>query len=232
MIQVYILQLPAPDQVQPDPEMLLSYLPPAARLRIKDRLSLSSRVQTLAGEVLARYAIARYTGDTAREVSLIFGEKGKPHPESHPGIYFNISHSGVYVVCAVGEVETGIDVERIRTVNLRVARRYFSDQEIHDLEALSGDEQMAYFITLWTIKESYLKAVGRGLTQNLNSFTVVRKDEVFVLTGNAEAEEYSVRLLPVSDAYRMAVCFPGRHEVADPRPVGLEEILQAIPKYI
>jgi len=232
MIQVFVLQLEEAHYSPEFQEMLLQYLPEAGRLRVKDRQNLNSKLQTIAGELLARHSVGQYLGKSDQEINLIFGEKGKPHIGNLKDVHYNISHSGHYVVCAVSSKELGIDVERIRKVNLRIAERFFSPSEIHDLMAVEEENRMLYFITLWTIKESYLKAIGRGLTQHLNSFTIVRNGESYLLTGNEEAETYSIETHKLDHEYMMAVCAPLPYSPYDIRHVSLDDIIKTLPNYI
>jgi len=232
MIQVFVLQL---EEAQYSPEFqdsLLQYLPEAGKLRVRDRQNLTSKLQTVSGELLARYSVGQYLSKPNQEINLIFGEKGKPHIGNLSDVHFNISHSGHYVVCAVAPSEIGIDVERIRKVNLRVAERFFSPSEIHDLMACEEENRMQYFITLWTIKESYLKAIGRGLTQHLNSFTIVKNGESYLLTGNEEAETYGIETQQLNHEYMMAVCAPLPYSPSDTRHITLNEITKSLPIYI
>jgi len=232
MIQVFVMQT---EENQYSPEFqgkLLQYLPEAGKLRVKDRLNKTSKLQTIAGELLARYSVGQYLGKPDQEINLVFGEKGKPHIGNLRDVHFNISHSGHYIVCAVAPEEIGIDVERIRKVNLRIAERFFSPSEINDLMALEEEYRMHYFITLWTIKESYLKAIGRGLTQHLNSFTIVKNGESYLLTGNDEAETYGIENQQLDHDYMMAVCAPLPYSPSDIRHVSLNDILNTLPIYI
>lgn len=232
MIQVFVLQL---EEAQYSPEFqetLLQYLPEAGRLRVQDRLNLTSKLQTVAGELLARYSVGHFLGKPDQQINLVFGEKGKPHIGNLTDVHYNISHSGHYVVCAVAPSEIGIDVERIRKVNLRIAERFFSPSEIQDLLACEEETRMQYFITLWTIKESYLKAVGRGLTQHLNSFTIVKNGESYLLTGNSEAETYGIENQQLNHEYMMAICAPLPYSPSDIRHVSLNDILKTLPRYI
>jgi len=232
MIQVIVLQT---EEAQYSPEFqetLLQYLPEAGRLRVKDRQNRTSKLQTVAGELLARYSVGQYLGKPDQEINLVFGEKGKPHIGNLEGVHFNISHSGHYIVCAVAPEEIGIDVERIRKVNLRIAERFFSPFEINDLMALEEEYRMHYFITLWTIKESYLKAIGRGLTQHLNSFTIIRKGDSYLLTGNKEAEGFGIETLQLNHEYMMEVCAPLPFSPFYTRHVTLNDITTILPKYI
>ncbi len=232
MIKIFILPLDETDYAPEYLDMLLQYLPEAGKLRVKDRLNLTSRLQTIAGELLARYAVGQFTGKQDQPLRLAYGPKGKPHFENLPEVHFNISHSGHYVVCAASETEVGIDVERVRKVNLRVAERFFSEAEIADLMASKEEDRVQYFITLWTLKESYLKAVGRGLTQHLNSFTVIHHDDIYLLTGNKEAEGYGLEANRLNDLYTLAVCAPLPYSPSEISYVKLKEIIKTLPKYI
>lgn len=232
MIKVIVLQLEEADYSPEFQDLLLQYLPEAGKLRVRDRLNNTSKLQTVAGELLARYSVGRYLGNPEQEITLVFGEKGKPHIGNLADIHFNISHSGYYVVCAVTTQELGIDVERIRKVDLRIAERFFSASEIHDLMEQDVNNRMHYFITLWTIKESYLKAIGRGLTQHLNSFTIRKNDDSYLLTGNQEAEGYGIETHQLNHEFMMAVCAPLPYSPSDISYVTLKDIIFNLPKYI
>jgi 4'-phosphopantetheinyl transferase len=201
-------------------------------MRERARQHLKSKLQTVSGELLARYAVGQFLNKPDQHIELLFGENGKPHIGNLPDVHFNISHSGNYVVCAVAHTEVGIDVERIREVNLRIAERFFSPSEIDDLMAYEKDSRMQYFITLWTIKESFLKAIGRGLTQHLNSFTIVKNGESFLLTGNKEAESYAIETQQLNHEYRMAVCAALPYSPARISFLTLNDLLKTLPKYI
>jgi 4'-phosphopantetheinyl transferase len=232
MIKVFTLQLEEAQYLPEYQGALLQYLPEAGRLRVRDRMNPTSKLHTVSGELLARYSVGKFIGNPDHEIVLRFGEKGKPHIENLENLHFNISHSGHYVVCAVATTELGIDVERVRKVNLRVAERFFSEKEITDLMSLSEDNRMHYFITLWTIKESYLKAIGRGLTQHLNSFTIIKSDDSYLLTGNEEAQGYGIETHQLSNDYLMAVCAPLPYTPSEIKHVTLDEIIRSLPKYI
>jgi 4'-phosphopantetheinyl transferase len=81
-------------------------------------------------------------------------------------IDFNISHSCEYVVCAFTDSgRVGIDLERIRPLDLSEMDRYLTAKELEDIRRASDASRELY--RLWTRKESILKADGRGLAVNL-----------------------------------------------------------------
>lgn len=85
---------------------------------------------------------------------------------------FNLSHSGDCVVLVFSRAGTaGVDVEPVNRprVNLGIARRYFSRQEVSALESLPTDSQQLRFLMLWTLKEASSKALGGSLGPALRS---------------------------------------------------------------
>jgi len=232
MITVFVVRLEEDNYTPEFMDILLQFLPAAGKARVRDRLSNTSKLHTVAGELLARYSVGQYIGNPRQDIHLIFGDKGKPHIGNLQNVHYNISHSGHYVVCAVAPYEIGIDVERVRKVNLRIAERFFSESEISDLTARDEEERMHYFITLWTIKESYLKAIGRGLTQHLNSFTIINNGVSYLLTGNEEAEGYGIETHELSAEYLMAVCAPLPYSPSEIKHISLKDIINSVPKYI
>ena len=92
---------------------------------------------------------------------------GKPYFEKG-GIYFNISHSGGLQAVAVGDCEVGVDLEKLREVDLRVARR-FTEREY---DYVMGCDREYRFVEVWTKKEAYLKYKGTGISGGFKSFDV------------------------------------------------------------
>lgn len=60
---------------------------------------------------------------------------------------------------------------------LRNSFAFFSDEEVEDLNTRSLVGKIDYFYDLWTLKESYIKAIGKGLSIPLNSFTIKKNKE-------------------------------------------------------
>lgn len=95
---------------------------------------------------------------------------GKPYVFGKKDFFYNISHSGRYVVLAWGNSEVGVDVQRqgADTKVAAIAKRFFTSDE---KELLLREPQR--FFEIWTKKESYLKYIGKGLYQELGSFSVL-----------------------------------------------------------
>jgi len=102
------------------------------------------------------------------ESDISFGPNGKPYiPNSNK--YFNLSHSGNYSVLAVSDKDVGVDIEKIDEKHLKVADKIFDKEEI----SWMNEDPLYRFHHLWTLKESYLKLIGKGLTVSPSSFSMI-----------------------------------------------------------
>ena len=119
---------------------------------------------------LLQYALVQ-AGVPAHAQRFTENPWGKPALADREAPQFSLSHGGTWAVCAVGESPLGVDVELPRCT-MAVARRYFHAQELKGLEALPPQEQRDRLCRLWTGKESFVKALGRGLTLPLDSFQI------------------------------------------------------------
>ena len=108
---------------------------------------------------------------------------GKPILEDNTQIHFSLSHSGIWAVCAVSDGPVGVDVEQPRC-SMAVARRHFCPDELQFLLQLPPEEQSAALNRLWTAKEAFVKAMGRGLTVPLDSFFVRLTPNAAILEQN------------------------------------------------
>ena len=130
-----------------------------------------------AAHALLRTVLSRY-GDLSphkwRFQTNRFGKPSLVDSQAAKGaLAFNLSHTAGLVACAVTSgSRIGIDVEQCDRVNdcLALASHYFTPDECALLSACSREQLNTRFIELWTLKESYIKAVGVGLTLPLNAF--------------------------------------------------------------
>ena len=111
--------------------------------------------------------------------NVIIGKNGKPECE---GVYFNLSHSIDMVLCAVSDTPVGCDIEKVTDAPMEVAEHYFSEMECRYISTApnSADADRRFF-RLWTIKESYMKMTGEGMSLsperieiNIDELTVMR----------------------------------------------------------
>lgn len=108
---------------------------------------------------------------------IVKGEHGKPYLKDFPHINYNISHTDGLVACGIGDRQLGIDVERIRPFRNTILRKVFSDAEKRHMDEIPESERSQYFFRIWTLKESYLKASGLGITVPLTTISFEWKKE-------------------------------------------------------
>ena len=123
----------------------------------------SDKRLSLGAELLLMNAFKDFCIDY-KSAELVFGENEKPYLKNNE-IFFNLSHSGKYAVCAVCENEVGVDIEQIENAEFKIAEKVFTESELKRIN-YSDDENLRKeeFIRLWTLKESYMKYCGRGLS--------------------------------------------------------------------
>lgn len=205
MLDTYILKIDR-NIDKDDFDRLLSWVSEEKKERIHRFHRFEDAQRTLLGDVLARYAICKRLG--IRNMDWVFGtnEYGKPVLYGANGIHFNISHSGNWVVCAVDDTAVGIDVEMIKPIDFKIAERFFSRDEYIAFINQPEEMKLKYFYMIWTLKESYIKTEGKGLSIPLNSFTImIERNDISISVDNEIQEFHFYQSFLDSDAV-YAIC--------------------------
>jgi phosphopantetheinyl transferase (holo-ACP synthase) len=108
--------------------------------------------------------------------------------------YFNISHSGKYVGCALSWSEVGFDIQQQRKPQQAVLNRVFSEEERNSI--MAGENPALTFAGLWAEKEAAVKLDGRGIAALLtrrDAGLIHREDssdveKVHILSGFIDGE--------------------------------------------
>lgn len=143
--------------------------------------------QFLAGRVLTRAALSHYANVPEREWRFTTNAHGRPsidEPRIHRSLRFNLSHTSSIAVLAVARTaEIGIDVETTdRPVDIEwIGRSVFTQSEMRWVCAGPGGSKRDRFFDLWTLKEAYIKARGRGFSMRPDSFALATVDGQFQL---------------------------------------------------
>lgn len=124
---------------------------------------------------ILRSLIGKYLKINPAEITFRYNEFGKPGISNNNHLHFNISHSQNLALFAfTNNFNVGVDVEYVNP-NIEakdIAKNFFSANEIIKLLALPEKQQALGFFNCWTRKESFIKAVGEGLSFPLNKFEV------------------------------------------------------------
>jgi 4'-phosphopantetheinyl transferase len=170
------------------------------------------RRRFIAAHGLLRGVLGGCTGRPPGTVHFDVSALGRPEVDGP--LQFSLSHSSDLAVVAVTiGCAVGVDVERLRPMpDATSLARQFSGNEQAMLSSGSQESRERNFFRLWTCKEAYAKAIGRGLDLPLNQFTVSFVDAVrsSVRTEGAEVNlEWSLQSFEPAAAYIAAVAVQG-----------------------
>lgn len=113
--------------------------------------------QTIIGRILLNELLIENYNINYFDIELIFNGNAKPYIKDK-NIFFNISHSNDYVVCCISDKEIGIDIEKVKNINLKEIKQYATDKES---KWINGNKKCAFQI--YTLKEAYFKMNGDNL---------------------------------------------------------------------
>ncbi|MGD6900406.1 4'-phosphopantetheinyl transferase family protein [Bacillus infantis] len=182
---------------------LLRFVDQNKHARIKSFIHKEDKDRCLIGDILVRYMIGAALRISPCEVKFTHNEYGKPFIEGSP-VYFNLSHSGSWVVAAVDDNENGVDVQEIGECNLEIAQQFYRKSEYMKILDVNEQHRADLFYEYWTLKECYIKTAGKGLSMALNSF-VLQKLEKDIYKSYLEDKEIYLKLYPLDSSYKMAV---------------------------
>jgi 4'-phosphopantetheinyl transferase len=134
------------------------------------------RHEFLVTRALVRTVLSQYTGVPPDRWRFTVNRHGRPEisePHGIPPLRFNLSHTQGLIACLVAlEREVGVDVEHTGRGGrlLAIAERYFAPAEREALRELPEAERRERFFEYWTLKESFIKAVGVGVSFGLSRF--------------------------------------------------------------
>lgn len=165
-----------------------------ARRAVIDRLKNSkNKAQSIAGDLLARTAVSEKCGIAGEKIHFGYNKNGKPFTVNCKA-EFSISHSENIVVCAIGDNPIGIDVERVRPINLKIVKRICVCREAeyifghvpteHDYMTLADKELLCRFFKIWTAKEAYFKSREMSVSECFSADTLCLEKKVFTLPDN------------------------------------------------
>lgn len=123
---------------------------------------------------ITRVILANYLDINPKQIIFNQNKFGKLYLENEK-LKFNLSHTKELLLIGISfDTEIGIDIEKIRELKVYqdIVRRFFSDNEIKAFFLQTEDKYQESFFTIWTRKEAFIKAVGRGLNIPLNDFDV------------------------------------------------------------
>lgn len=160
------------------------------------------KIRLVIGEILAKTIIIEQTNLLNNQIQFDINEYGKPSLLNNPSVHFNISHSNEYVCCAFSNNCIGIDVEFINDIEYEsIANTYFTKDENNYIS--NSANKLDTFYQLWTLKESYIKCIGKGLSIPFSSFSIDFNNLQINLKDN---KEYLFKTIDFDSNYKLSIC--------------------------
>jgi len=161
----------------------------------------------LFGKILTRKILGRLINYPPEKLAFKKNKFGCPallRPKN-TSLNFNLSHSGNFVVLAVGQKKLGIDVEIIRPIDASIFKNNFSKKELDLIKRKKTG--LRNFYQIWTLKESFIKALGKGLSHPLSdiSFLLGPKNQI-KLEKQSNNRRWHFRLWQPGKNYQLALC--------------------------
>jgi len=173
--------------------------------------------RALVRSTLSRYA--EVAPESWRFVSNAYGRPELEGPAPWRGeLSFNIAHTDGLIVCGVTRSGAlGVDAESLTRDRglLDIADRFFSPAEVNELRQHGEPTRVSRFFHYWTLKEAYIKAVGKGLSIPLDQFSFRLDDHrgiaiSFTPEIDDSPERWLFWLLQPSDRHVVALCAAAR----------------------
>lgn len=169
---------------------LISFINEEKRAKIwQYRLDIDRKI-SLFSDLLVRVLACKIINKANKDLKFMKTQYGKPYLLNQHNFYYNISHTRNRIVCAVYDDEIGIDIEKVRQYEKKIAQRFFS---INELDYIESDiyNQDNHFFSIWTKKEAYIKWIGKGLKIPLESFDVL-EDPISSMVNTFQLNDYII----------------------------------------
>jgi len=206
-LQIWLLRVDALSEGDVAP--FLSMLDEGEKARMVRFVHARNRIEYAAAHGLTRLALGAGLSLAPASLAFVEGPNGKPSAQrgGRPApVSFNLSHANGMVgvaVLAQPDVPVGFDLERFdRRIELELADRYFRPEEVKWLASLPAGERPRGFLRLWTLKEALIKAMGEGLSRELDSFWFeVFPPRLHFVSGDEDAEPWRFEQRIVDEAF-------------------------------
>jgi len=183
---------------------LLNYVCKQKRISIEKIRNWDDRQESLLSNIFLRSIICNELKIKNNLINFKKNKYNKPYLKDYKNFHFNISHSGKYIVCATNNTPIGIDIEQIKPIDLAVAKYFFTKEEYNDILRNKSFERLQYFYSVWTLKESYIKAIGKGVSIPLSNFTIkILQDKI---KSYKTDPNYYFKQYEIDKNYKMSIC--------------------------
>jgi 4'-phosphopantetheinyl transferase len=212
-IHIWIVQLDKWNSHLTELNVLLSdeELERSKRLKVIEK-----QEQFIISRGILRLILASYLDLDPTAINIQLTPDGKPFLE-RSDLTFNLSHSGNTLLLGVNKnLSLGIDIQRIYAIsNLEtIIENYFSENEKNYLKSRPADLLRDHFFSIWTAKEAYLKAIGKGFQESPTEISTLPDESTsnFLLNSNNKgviSQDWTITSINLDQNYKAAIAVNG-----------------------
>lgn len=159
------------------------FMEPLRIKRIENSINPKNRKVEICTGVLLQ-GVLKCFGVTSDDI--YYGPQDKPYLKNRRDVFYNISHSGDYVLIGVSGQPIGVDIQKPVMYKEALVNRICTPEE---RETLSND-LVKHLNKVWAIKEAYTKLTGQGIAKEMKEITYREDDGVIkVMDNNVFAAE-------------------------------------------
>ncbi|MCG9793499.1 4'-phosphopantetheinyl transferase family protein [Flavobacterium algicola] len=156
---------------------------------------------------ILKMILASYTNTSAHNIVFEYGANKKPYLANHPKIHFNISHAEDFAVIAVSSKEIGIDVEYLdkQFDYIDLIPDIFTNDAANSITTTHNQKEQFY--KLWTRKEAFVKAIGKGIDEGFKEVPCIDGQHFIDSNYHSTSKNWKVNSFLLTDAYCCSVAF-------------------------
>jgi 4'-phosphopantetheinyl transferase len=163
---------------------------------------------------ILKLVLAAYTKLDVKDIHFDYHFNKKPYIASHPELCFNISHSEDFAVIAISKDEVGIDIEYISEnfdfTNL--LSDIFTDDEVVAIQ--NADDKKQAFYSLWTRKEAFVKALGKGIDDDFKNIPCLDGQHSIDTVQLNTTKKWQLYSFDLANHYLGAVAFENKSTIS------------------
>ena len=179
-------------------KVFLSNIKKEKQNKISNILKDDDKKRSILGEILLINLLNELHIDY-KSITIIKNKYGKPYIKDLD-LFFNISHSNDFVVCAISKNKIGIDIEKIRETKESIINQFATTKEKQYINEIKNEFNKRAF-EIFTLKESYFKCLGTNLNHIKNIEFEINKNIV-----RCNKQHFEFKLVHEISDYIIAIC--------------------------
>lgn len=228
-IKIYTINLPDFIGIV---SFLSDFLNPAELSRFERFHKEKDKNQFIITRSILKFILSAHAGIDVKNITLDYHSNKKPYLASHPKLFFNVSHSEDYAVITISNKEVGIDLEYISenfdyTIMLPTI---FSENEILAIEN-AVDKKRAFY-TSWTRKESFVKALGKGIDDDFITIPCLEGQHCLAASFIGSNENWQLDSFEINEKYMGALAYCKTDEAKKIQMINVPNKMDALLAFI